>query len=97
VTGGQRSPTDLAAAAYEAIRALNQATFPGQLELTDPHDLYTALANLSALLRITRKHCGRTPLGGSLLRPTAWTARTKAPPSSSPAPGTPSTRIVRPQ
>jgi hypothetical protein len=53
VSGGQRSPSDLAAAAYEAIRALNRATLPGQCELADQHDVYTVLANLAALLHIT--------------------------------------------
>lgn len=53
MTSGQRSPAELADAAYEAVRALNHATFPARSELADHEDLYRVLGSLSALLHAT--------------------------------------------
>jgi hypothetical protein len=53
VTSDDRSPVELAAAAYEAVRSLNHATFPAQCELADQQELYCVLGSLAALLRAT--------------------------------------------
>lgn len=50
---GQRSAAELADTAYEAVRALNQATLPAQCELTGHEDLYRVAGSLAALLRGT--------------------------------------------
>lgn len=50
---GQRSAAELADTAYEAVRALNHATFPARCQLTDHEDLYHVAGSLAAQLRVT--------------------------------------------
>jgi len=49
----QRSAAEMADDAYEAVRALNHATFPAQCELAGHEELYRVLGSLAALLHIT--------------------------------------------
>lgn len=46
----RRTPAELADAAYQALRELNHATFPGQCSLTGHHELYLVVDSLAELL-----------------------------------------------
>lgn len=53
MSGVERSPAELADAAYEAVRALNHATMPWASDDQAGADLYRVLGSLTALLHIT--------------------------------------------